>query len=125
MLLLLLHFKLVFQMLLGLPSAIAFTALHFFWLWTSRWSTFRRRTSEDRVLPCLPRPADRSLPLNHKPSACHHTIGIALSFNMSMPPQSVSSHYIPNCVCSCACSYFSAGLSFLEIHHSIFLSVYQ
>ena len=42
---------------------------------------------------CLPRPADRRLPLHHQPGTCLHIICSALSF---MPPQSTSSHHIPH-----------------------------
>ena len=60
----------------------------------SQVSTFSRFI----VLPGLPRPADRRRPLHHKPCICLHTIGIVLSFYMSMPPWSASSHHIPNCL---------------------------
>ena len=66
------------------------------------------------VLPGLPLPVDRSLPLHHQPSACLHIIGIVLSFYMSMPPQSASSHHIPNWFYIKASSQFSAGLSFFQ-----------
>ena len=54
--LLLSHFKVVFQTLLGSPCAI-----HFFQSWTSRWSTFRRRTSADSVLSGLHWPFSTNL----------------------------------------------------------------
>ena len=50
------------------------------------------------VLSGLPRPVDRSRPLHHQPSVCLHVIGIALSLNMSMSPQSASSHHTHNCL---------------------------
>ena len=60
----------------------------------------------------LPRPAVRSHPLHHQPSTCLHTIGIILSFHMFMPPQSASSHHIPNFLYTQASSQFSVGPSF-------------
>ena len=64
------------------------------------------------VLPGLPRPAGRRLPLHHQPSACLRTISIVLSFYMYMPSQSAASHHIPKCLYTYASSQFSTGLSF-------------
>ena len=47
-------------------------------------------------------------------SVCLHIIGIVLSFHMSTPPQSASSHHVPNCLRTKASSQFSAGLSFFQ-----------
>ena len=38
--------------------------------------------------------AYKSCPLHHQPRNCLHIIGIGISFHMSMPPQSASSHHI-------------------------------
>ena len=43
-----------------------------------------------------------------------HIISIILSFNMSMPRQSASSHHIPDCLYTLASSQFNAGLSFFQ-----------
>ena len=50
-------------------------------------------------------PADRSRPIHHQPSTCLQTIRVFLSTVMSIPPQSASSHHIPNCVFPQSCPY--------------------
>ena len=90
----LLRFKAVFQTLLSSSSAVLWSSISFGHGRPGR-STFSRHFGSQSVLPCLNRPADRSRPLHHQPSARLHKIAILLSFYKSMLPQSISSHYIP------------------------------
>ena len=85
-------FKVVFQTLLGLSYSVIWLSISF--------GRGRPGVNFHKTLH------------NQPISTGLHIIGIALSFHMSVPPQSASSHHIPNCLYTQASSQFSDGLTF-------------
>ena len=85
-----LGFKAVFQISRRTGFALRHpSTLHFIRSWMSWGLTFSRSLSADTLF-CLIHPSDRRRPIHHQPST-----SFALSFNMSMPSLSASSHHIP------------------------------
>ena len=77
----------------GFPDAAVF-AVHrptfYSVVYVPRVNFQQKHVGRQSVLHGLPRPADRSHPLHNQPNACLQ----AISFNMSIPPQS-RYHHIP------------------------------